>query len=166
MPILKRAIAAFVLLALAGCAVPTPYKPADDGFGYSEQQIEDNRYRVSFAGNSATPRDVVQDYLLYRAAELTLENGYDYFTMVSQNLERSTRYIGQGITSFSPTGRHFDSVGFGVGVTSYTARPIDNYTAIADIVLFKGEKPPDDVNAYDARDVIPRLRAKIARPKA
>jgi hypothetical protein len=41
--------------------------------GYSDQQIESNRFRVSFAGNSLTARETVERYLLYRAAELTVQ---------------------------------------------------------------------------------------------
>ena len=32
-----------------------------DGFGYREQQLESNRYRVTFSCNSVTPRDTVQN---------------------------------------------------------------------------------------------------------
>ncbi|MFW2344234.1 MAG: CC0125/CC1285 family lipoprotein, partial [Brevundimonas mediterranea] len=49
------AMTAVAGLALAACATATPYQPA--GFngergGYAEQRVENNRYRVSFAGNS------------------------------------------------------------------------------------------------------------------
>ena len=90
-----------LVLAVGGCAAPTPYGPAADGYGYAEQQLESNRYRVAFAGNSVTPRDVVQNYLLYRAAEVTLEKGHDYFTLVDQDVERSTVYHGTGFNDFA-----------------------------------------------------------------
>jgi hypothetical protein len=147
---------------LAGCGQPTPYQPAVDGYGYSEQQIEDNRYRVSFAGNDLTSADTVQNYLLYRAAELTLDRGYDYFTVVDRNLDRSTAYWGTGDTHLGSgywTGRG-DFVG-GLGFTTYSARPIDSYTASADVVMFEGEKPAGDVNAYDARSVLRQLDPTI-----
>jgi hypothetical protein len=48
-----------------------------------------------------------------------------------------------------------------MGFGTSTARPIDSYTASADVVLFKGEKPADEVNAYDARDVLNRLGGTI-----
>ena len=83
-----------LLATLAGCVQPTPYQPVVDGYGYSEQQIEDNRYWVRFAGNQRTPAATVQNYWLYRIAELTLDHGYDYFTVVDRNLERSTTYEG------------------------------------------------------------------------
>jgi len=150
-----------VLSVLAGCGGgPTPYQPAAGAYGYSEQQIEDNRYRVTFAGNDLTAPDTVQNYLLYRSAEITLDRGYDYFTMVDRNLDRSTTYWGTGPATFLGTGygRHSGGV---IGFGTSTVRPIDSYTAYADIVLFKGEKPANEVNAYDARDVLSRLDGTI-----
>lgn len=148
---------------LAGCGQPTPYQPATDGYGYREQQIEDNRYRVSFAGNDLTAMDTVQNYLLYRAAELTLDQGYDYFIVVDREVERSTIYWGTADTRLGAgywTRWDDDYLG-GIGLSTYSARPIDRYTAYADIVVFEGEKPEGDVNAYDARDVLRRLDATI-----
>ena len=64
-----RLAAVLVLgVVLAACAKPTPYKPADNGTGYTEQKLEANRYRVTFSGNSVTDRETVDNYLLYRAA--------------------------------------------------------------------------------------------------
>jgi hypothetical protein len=92
--IASRLVVALALL-LAGCAgKPTPYQAAQDGFGYSEQQTEENRYRVSFAGNSATSRQTVEDYLLYRAAELTVQTGHDWFRVVDRNAAQE--YSGYG----------------------------------------------------------------------
>ncbi len=48
-------------------------------FGYSEERLDQNKFRVTFRGNSLTPRETVEDYLLYRAAELTLQNGFTHF---------------------------------------------------------------------------------------
>ncbi len=43
-------------LLVAGCATPTPYQPlgvrgTGASGGFSEQRLEENRYRVSFRGN-------------------------------------------------------------------------------------------------------------------
>jgi hypothetical protein len=146
--------------ALAGCGHPTPYQPVVDGYGYSEQQIEDNRYRVSFAGNHLTPADTVQNYWLYRTAELTLDHGYDYFIVVDRNLDRSTTYQGTGTLSPGYVTEDGDYVG-GTGFSSYSAYPSDRYIAYADVAMFKGEKPASDVNAYDARSVLRQLGPTI-----
>lgn len=158
----RTVLCLLILGVLAGCnRQATPYQPAAGGYGYGEQQLEDNRYRVTFAGNDLTSAETVQNYLLYRSAEVTLDHGYDYFTMVDRNLDRSTTYWGSGDTHFGTGFGRYSSGGF-VGFGTSTARPIDSYTAYADIVLFKGDKPAGDVNAYDARDVLRRLDATIA----
>jgi hypothetical protein len=153
-------------LALAGCSAPTPYKPADGGFGYSEQQLEQNRYRIAFSGNALTPRSAVQNYLLYRAAEVTVASGYDYFIVVDDNLERSTRYHGTVDPWFPGTFRHRRDPFYDPFPATVNAYPIDEYTAFADILMFRGEKPADDPHAYDARDVLNRLAPAIVREPA
>ena len=158
----KLVLGLTLLGMLAGCAQPTPYQPATDGYGYREQQLEDNRYRVTFAGNDLTAADTVQNYMLYRAAELTLDEGYDYFTVVDREVERSTVYWGTGDTRLG-TGyftRRGDYIG-GIGFDTYSAQPIDRYTAYADVVMFEGEKPEGDVNAYDAQSVLRQLDPTI-----
>jgi len=82
-------------LAVGACATPTPYQPMQRGSsqsgGFSERPIEQNRWMVSFAGNSLTDRRTVETYLLYRSAELTLQQGFDWFTVVDRATERDTR---------------------------------------------------------------------------
>ena len=57
-----RRIAPLAIAAvLAACATETPYSPADDrGYGFTEQKIESDRYRITFAGNSLTDRQTVE----------------------------------------------------------------------------------------------------------
>jgi len=159
------------LLLLGACSVPTPYQAADGGYGYKDQQIEENRYRVSFDGNSLTPREDVQNFLLYRAAELTVESDFDYFTIVDRDLERSTRYFSQAIVDdfafrrFSR--RRFNSRRFiGPRFVSGTTHSVNEYSGSADIVMKKGDKPTDDANAYDALDVLQRLQPSIRQSTA
>lgn len=159
--------APFALLALAGCVTATPYQPAAGyGDGYAEQKLEDNRYKVTFAGNSSTPRQTVENYLLYRAAEITLQNGYDYFLMVDKDTEADTRY-NQTYTGFG--------YGYGwyhwyprsaIGVSGGTSNPVTEYEAQANILVFKGEKPADNPAAFDARQIKTHLEASIVRPEA
>ena len=94
-----RAAALAIALAsasvLASCATPTPYQPATGSgmyrTGYWDEQIENDRFRVTFAGNSLTSRETVERYLLYRAAQLTVEQGYDYFTLADRDTEKKSR---------------------------------------------------------------------------
>ena len=56
---------------------------------------------VTFAGNSVTDRDTVERYLLFRAAELTVQNGGDYFVFADREVDKKTRtYTTPGIGGF------------------------------------------------------------------
>ena len=81
-------------LALSACETATPYQPLGAGGGeggYSDHQVEANRFTVSFSGNSVTSRETVERYLLYRAAELTLNQGYDWFAAVDRHTDQKTQ---------------------------------------------------------------------------
>ncbi len=71
-----------VFTFLTNCS--TPYQPKSMLGGYSEEKILDNLYRVEFEGNQHSKPEKIQNYLLYRCAELTLEMGYEYFAIVSE----------------------------------------------------------------------------------
>lgn len=84
---------------LTACATATPYQPAVDQNarnGFSEQQIEKDRARVTFDGNSLTDRETVETYLLYRAAELTKQNGYDHFILTDRATDKKSRIRSTG----------------------------------------------------------------------
>ena len=100
---------------LSACATATPYQPniavqpgrAAPG-GFSEQRVEPDRYRVSFAGNSLTSRETVESYLLYRAAELTAAQGYDWFTIADRQTDRKARTYAQADPFYNSWyGSHF-----------------------------------------------------------
>lgn len=157
---------------LAGCATPTPYQPATDRYGFEEQRIENNRVRITFRGNSLTDRETVETYLLYRAAEVTLESGKDYFIVANRDTEEHSRLQGMGprysrfafdYWFFSPRrgwSPWYDP--FWDEPSSY--REVTRYEAIAEIAMFDGQKPAGDPNAFDAREVQANLQGEIVRP--
>ena len=166
-------LAAALALALGACATSTPYGPADagNGYGFSEQRIEENRYRIMFRGNSSTSRETVENFLLYRAAELTLMNGFDHFIVVEGDTEAQTNYSTS--SAFGPApffgryGRYgyygyafpYYAYGFGWGApySGYT-REITRYSAVAFVTMHRGDKPTDNPQAFNARDVADNLR--------
>ncbi len=167
----------FIALVVAGCATPTPYGPALDGKGYSELQTENDRFRVSFSGNSLTPRETVESYLLYRAAEITLQQGYDRFRIVERDVESKTSYYNNYAASSGYYGFHGRrSLRYGYGFRSFpysyttvASRPVISYEAVANIIVFSNEgqerkAPASDDHTYNAREVIKRLEARIVRP--
>jgi len=169
---------ALALLVVA-CATATPYGPASQGggYGFSDQRIEDNRYRITFRGNSVTARETVENALLYRAAELTVDLGYDYFIAVENDTEANTSYrtttepafygrYGYGHPFYRPYyGFSYYAYGFGWGAPydSYT-REVTRYSAVAFVVMYQGEKPADNPNAFNAREVMNNLGPYVLGP--
>jgi len=91
---LRHLFIAASALTLMACATATPYQPASEpgGFdGFSQQMIENNRARITFGGNSLTKRDTVENYLLYRSAEMAVERGFETFTLQERDLEKNQR---------------------------------------------------------------------------
>src|ERR1700761_1825743 len=77
----KICVAALALGLLAACVGPAAYAPRAPGqsTGYTDRELATGRYRVTFTGNSSTPRETVENYLLLRAAEVTLAAGGSHF---------------------------------------------------------------------------------------
>jgi len=87
---LRHLLVATSALTLMACAPATPYHPASEpgGFdGFSQQLIENDRARITFGGNSLTNRETVENYLLYRSAEMAVERGFETFTLQERDLE-------------------------------------------------------------------------------
>ncbi|MEM9168928.1 MAG: hypothetical protein AAGC56_04690 [Pseudomonadota bacterium] len=142
---------------LSGCVSSsgTPYAPADSqGYGYSETQIEEDRFRITFRGDGGTPIDVVENYALLRAAELARENGYDWFRVVAGGTtgeERGGVGVGGGVGTGS-FGRR-SSVGVGVGGDFGRIGARELYTSRIEVLFGSGEIP-EEGEVYDARSVI------------
>ncbi len=71
-------------LILSACSSQPEYRAAKgSGYGYSEQQITDNYYRVTFKARG-DDSGAARGYALRRAAELTASQGYDWFVVVDK----------------------------------------------------------------------------------
>ena len=170
MPLRFRSLflAAAGVLALAGCATETPYGPAaPGGYGFTEQRIEKDRYRITFSGNSLTDRQTVETYLLFRAGELAVQNGYDYFRQVESDTESTSEYTTTTTPYPGPYQRFPGYYAYGWGWShpiDATTRERKRYSATSYVVFGRGPKPADDPYAYDAREVMNNLRTAIVRP--
>jgi hypothetical protein len=174
-------------LALSSCASPTPYQPisssSSSGGGFSERQLAPDYWQVSFAGNTLTSRETVEGYLLYRAAELTLQQGDEWFEIVNRETEHNVREeIDQPFydSSYSPWWgyrywRPHWSYYFGPrgwrswdpywGDPFFNTREVERYMATAEIAMGDGPPPTDGRrDVFSAREVIDRLASKIQRP--
>ena len=184
------AMAATVALAgLAACETATPYQPVAPGNrqagGYSEYKIDAAHWRVTFAGNSLTSRETVERYLLYRAAELTLQQGYDWFVTTDRHTDKNTNYYadpdpfyhsgfwGAYGWGWRPYWRYYGG-GFGwrsrdpwygdpFWARSVNIQEISRYEATTEIAMGKGA-PPQSERVFDARQVTAHLGSSIMRP--
>jgi hypothetical protein len=178
-----------VSLGVAACATPTPYQPnvrgGSSAGGFSELRLEANRFRVNFQGNSLTSRETVEGYLLFRAAELTVQNGFDWFEIVDRDVDKHTSTYVQpdplyrpwygGYGYWRPYWRYYGA-GYGWrGWDPYWGDPfwadrvdirtIERFEASAEVVMGHGAKPADNVRAFDGRAVIDNLRPRIQYPQ-
>ncbi|MCA0368355.1 MAG: hypothetical protein LCH57_09895 [Proteobacteria bacterium] len=159
---LAIALTGLSVLALTACASLAPYgqQRGSGGQGYSEQRIESNRYRVTYNGVGAAGR--VADWALVRAADLTTEQGYDWFEVTQSWTDgrpggaggvRPSVSIGGGSSRYG--GYSASGVGVGVGLNFTGPQPT---STTLEVVMGRGAKP-NSPNAYDARSVqgsIPR----------
>jgi hypothetical protein len=183
------ALAAVVALGgLAACETATPYQPLNPrdaaAGGYSDVRLNSDRWRVNFSGNSLTSRETVERYLLYRAAELTVTQGFDWFVTDDKQTDKQTStYVdpefGYG---WHPYWRFYGARGWGGwgywggayagpwGGPYGAPGPVDvyqynRYEVSAQIVMGHGPRPSNG-RALDAHEVMTNLGPGIQRPKA
>ncbi|KQS56009.1 hypothetical protein ASG17_08185 [Brevundimonas sp. Leaf363] len=146
---------------LAACQTMAPYgaQAGPRGQGYSEQRIESNRYRVSY--NGVGDPMVSADYALLRAADLALQDGYDWFEVTGRWTDgrpdsrgglRPRLSIGGGSTSWGS----YRASGVGVGLGLDISGPQPTSTTL-EVVMGRGATPSNP-DAYNAREVQQALR--------
>lgn len=161
-------VAGSIALALGACATPTPYQALEpDEGGYSEERLSEKQYRVVFRGNARTSPEQVERFLLRRAAELTLENGYDWFRATNRlvggrgyTIQTSRGPVrisrGPGYSGWDDYSRFYTRSGLGL------LKPIwrrisppsgEAVEASAEVVFGKGS-PPQVEGVIDARRLL------------
>lgn len=152
------------IILLVGCADPTSYHPFDGQGGYAEQKIEDDRYRVEFVGNGVTPRDQVEMFLLYRAAELTLLNAHERFWIVDRATGSNTAFIGfdNGVIATDRFRNKGTNQTLVMNTTHLTQ--VTRFDAFAEILFVDLPFENDDGRVYDAQQVIQNLQSIVGEP--
>ena len=188
----RFARAATVTLAvgfLASCATGPEYKPRAEGesIGYTDLQLSPTRYRVTYTGNSAIRRENVENYLLRRAAELTLAAGYTHFAFDQRDTEART-YYRENFSSFDPVFGYpyfgprafywsnwpyyapygaFGPYGYGYGYGyGGDLRPVTSYSAYAEIVMLTTPQTSGNPDAIDAQFILRQLVPPAPPPTA
>jgi hypothetical protein len=156
---------------------PTPYQPRTEGqqTGYTDRALTQNRYRITFTGNSATPRETVESYLLLRAAEVTRAAGYSSFLFDTRNTKANHSYqtipygpdpYGPGFGAWGRRGGFGYWGGWGFPYEpNYDVVVHTNYDAYAEIVLLTPDQAAREPRAINAADVISHIGPEAAPPK-
>lgn len=148
---------------LAACATaPQAYGPAsrDGAMGFTSQQIETNRHRVSYTDSDPAR---ARSLALLRAAEITLMEGKEWFEVTAEygDIEPGRGGGGTSVSIGGSRGSYGRSsgvgVGVGVGIPLGGGGSSGRATSVLEIVTGSGEKP-DRTSVYDARSVDMNLR--------
>jgi len=161
-------IIAAATLALTGCATLAPYGPqtARNSQGYSEYRIESHRWRVTYNGVGAP--GPVADMALLRAADLTIEQGYEWFEVTQRYIDgrpdsaggvRPNVSVGYGGGSYGGRYGRYSSSGVGVGVGVNIQAPSPTATTL-EIVMGRGA-PVAGSHVFVAREVQQNLRGRF-----
>jgi hypothetical protein len=175
---------------LSSCMTATPYQPyVAEGArgthgGYSEQQLAPDLFLVRFHGNELASRERVEGYLLYRAAELTLQHGFDWFHPVTSHTEHEIStyttvdpfyhpYYGYpywrpywGYYSRGYGWNYWDPwMGGPFWYDHVDIRTVEAFEATAEISMHKGPIFANEPKAMDARTIIAQLGPTIELPK-
>lgn len=120
-------------LWLMGCS---PYHHHSGVFGgYSDVRINYNTSIISYEGRGVNSLEVSQDYLLYRAAQITQTSGFDYFIVASKNLNGIDPETLPYIKLLEKMRNNSDD-------------------AFAVIKMYRGDMKIGSPNTYDARQVL------------
>lgn len=169
----KSALIPILLIGVIGAPACASggYQPqsARSASGYSETRTGDLSWRVEYVGAGSESRSTVERYMLRRAAELTLESGYDWFAPLQLDVSQSSDIVVQApapqTSSVGAVWRpHWRRRGM-FGWSDWEPRGAEpsaqepqaqswtenHYAATADVTMGRGQAP---ANAFDARTII------------
>jgi len=160
-----------VIAFLGACATgPTAYGPKlgngqNTGLGFHSQQIESDRFQVSFTGRNA---DEAHNLALLRAAELTKGQGFSHFRVIGSGTSGHDRgrspistSVGIGIGGGRRYGGSRTNIGVGIGINDI-ARALQGskVTAGMEIILMNAADDLAD-NVYEADSIIKSIRPDV-----
>jgi hypothetical protein len=162
---------------LSACTSVPVYRERGPGesVGYTDMRLTENRVRVTYAGGNATRREEVEDFLLRRAAEVTLDSGYSHFVFDARDTSAETYYrntfgprtrLGVGFGSYGPSPWYYSRFAFGDPFYGNDLSPVTHFEAYSEIVMLQPGQAAGDPFAVDAREVLAALNPPPAPPQS
>ena len=161
--VIALAVVSGALLAL-GCV--TGHQSSDLGVtgGYSETRLAPDTWRVLVEGNGFSTRSEIEQFLMRRCAELTLEQGKRYFTLSDHDAWTDTRPTESGFVTSAAN----EAV-----VTALDAKDHSSFDAVEIIkttdaaadgeLSAKAKQTLDDLTASASSPHISRSQFRMAR---
>jgi hypothetical protein len=145
-------LAASTAMLLSACATaPDAYQPLGaSGVGYTDQSLGPNRYMVAVSGSHAIARDDVERFVLRRAAEVTLREGYTHFTLSDEDVQAST-FLWPGSDMYLHGPDYARRAGLW---PEYPDIPQTRYSATAEVTMLRPDEAAGNPQAIEARTVL------------
>ena len=161
----------WLLAAVASAALvlscATPYQTQSwlnlTGGGFKEKRINDSAFLIEFVANGFTSKDRIFYYMLYRCAELTVQNGYDLFMLSSRAPSTKTSSRGAdlmpAVLHSGQRSGHLIKVrgGGGAPVMIYGGSQAVWSATDAVVLMFHNPLPDSVLFSLDARTVLADL---------
>lgn len=151
---------ATAIFLLAGCS--TAYGPMGFTGGVQAVQITSDTYQIEARGNANTSPAAIQQFVLLKAAETALENGYEGFDLIgAQNASTSGSIVHPGMSQAYSNGA---GGYYGFGAPSY----VNHVTKPAVIVAVRMIRNANSAS-FNAKEIAnnlgPVLKANATHPK-
>ena len=155
------------LAILSSCANQSAYQPAKaNGVGYKDTALDATTYRVEYNTRSGSLHKA-QDLALLRAAEITAEQGYDWFILTKRETKNNREKIAPAplLSNREIVTRHCGLLACRTSrqtLPEMDAGPSEDETSevtvILEINLGRGIRPKE--NSYEASEIIETLHKK------
>ena len=149
-----------IMVFIQACS--TAYQSRGFSGGFSETQLDENVFKVTFNGNGYTGREKAADFSLLRCAELTLRLGYRYFVVIDAD-----SYVSSGTyttpTTTNTTASAYSSGNYAYGNAQSTTTGGQTYNIrkpSSSNVIFMLQEKPDTTFAYSAKFVYQSISEK------
>lgn len=158
-------------LLLSACAAAPDYKPAiGPGYGYAEEALDQQNYRIKFK-DRGDDRARTLDYALRRAGELTVREGYDWFVVTRREVfvDRDQE-VEEEVTSAPVVNRNCGLLGCQttvnqeMGVEMVPGPVREEVRAVLEVRMGRGVRPAQG-ESYDAREIVAKLEEEQTEPE-
>ena len=136
-----------MVFLLSACA--TEYQSQGLTGGFNDTLTGPNTATVSFKSNAFTSMEQTKSFAFRRAAEITLQNGYDYFLVENNNQFVKEEQL-QGTVSCTTTGYGSTYTTYNTNCNNIGGGTITKPRVELEIRMFNGDVP-NETGYYDAR---------------